>query len=315
MIKQIDSYKDIISKYNFDIYIPKFEQTMCEDELIKILPEFDGWIIGDDPATSKVFEAGLRGKFKAAVKWGVGVDNVDLEACEKLNIPITNIPGVFGEEVSDIALGYLLCLSRELNLIDKKNRMGKWYKPTGITLTNKKVCLLGFGDIGRCTARKLLTFGLDVYVYDPGFYLDSNRKIFCSYNSNLVIDNNFNKIKLKTLDECFDQADFIICTCSLNNSTYHIVNKNNILKSKKGVIIINVARGLIVSESDVIDLMEEGFIKSVGFDVFENEPLDINNSLLKFEQNIFGSHNGSNTKEAVDKVSLIALEKIFNFLK
>ena len=314
MIKQIDSYKDLLSKYNFEIHIPKFTQIMKEQELIKLLPEFDGWIIGDDPATKKVFESGLKGKFKAAVKWGVGVDNVDFEACKDLNIPITNTPGVFGEEVSDVALGYLLCLSRELNLIDKKNRIGEWYKPVGMSLSNKKVCLLGFGDIGRCTAKKLLAFGLDVSVYDPGFSYDSNNKIICNYNKDLIIGEDLNKIKLLDLDECLNQADFIICTCPLNDSTHHIVNKNNILKSKKGVIIINVARGSVVSESDVVELLEEGFIKSVGFDVFENEPVNLSNPLLKFEQNILGSHNASNSKEAVNKVSLIALEKIFNYL-
>ncbi len=314
MIKQINLFNEYILKYDFDIYIPEFTQTLSEEKLIDLLPQFDGWIIGDDPATRKVFESGIKGKFKAAVKWGVGVDNVDFEACKEFKIPITNTPGVFGEEVSDVVLGYLLCLSRELNVIDKKNRLGEWYKPSGMSLSNKKVCLLGFGDIGRCTGKKLLTFGLNVSVYDPGFIYNSENKIICNYNKDLFIGEEFNKIKLSDLDGCFDQADFIICTCPLTESTYHIVNKNNILKCKKGVIIINVARGQVVSELDVIELLKEGYIKSVGFDVFENEPVNLSSPLLEFEQNMCGSHNASNTKEAVYRVSLLALDKMNYFI-
>ncbi len=92
------------------------------------------------------------------------------------------------------------------------------------------------------------------------------------------------------------------------------MNKSNITKCNKGVKIINVGRGPVINELDVYELLETGFIDSIGFDVFEKEPLDINNPLRKYPQNIFGSHNGSNTIEAVDKVSKIAIQKIFDYL-
>ncbi len=86
------------------------------------------------------------------------------------------------------------------------------------------------------------------------------------------------------------------------------------MKAKKGVKIINVARGSIVKEDDIVDLLEKGFISSVGFDVFEIEPLPLNSKLRDFDQNLYGSHNGSNTIEAVDRTSIIAIEKINDFL-
>jgi D-3-phosphoglycerate dehydrogenase len=314
MIKQFKDYENIIKSYNTEIFIPNFTQTLSENELCEMLPQYDGWIIGDDPATYKVFKAGLNGKLKAVVKWGVGIDNIDLEAIKELKIPFTNIPGVFGEEVSDVAIGYLLCLTRQLHQIHFNNILNnQWFKPCGISLSNKKVCLLGFGDIGRATARKLLSFNLNVFVSDPGFS-KINNEIICNYNKNIIIDNNLNKIELDTLDNCLIDADFIICTCPLIPETYHIINKKNILKAKRGVIIINVARGPVVCETDVVELLDEGYIKSVGFDVFEEEPFNVLNPLIKFKQNIYGSHNGSNTKEAVDKVSKIAIEKIYEFL-
>ena len=313
MINQSKRYDELYKKHNLEIVIPNFTQTLTEDELCDLLPNFDGWIIGDDPATRRVFEAGIKGKLKAAVKWGVGVDNVDFEACKELNIPIDNIPGVFGEEVSDVALGYLLCLTRGLHLINKKHENNEWYKPSGNTLTNKKVCLVGFGDIGRCVARKLLAFNLDVHVSDPGFIYQDD-KIVCKYNKNLSINPILQNVKLDNLDNCIKDTDYIISTCPLNKFTHHLINKENILKSKKGVKIINVGRGPVICEKSVIELLEEGFIDSVGFDVFEEEPLSKDNKLRNFKKNIFGSHNGSNTIEAVDRVSKIAVEKICKFL-
>ena len=93
-----------------------------------------------------------------------------------------------------------------------------------------------------------------------------------------------------------------------------MINKEVIKLANKGVIIINVARGPIVVEEDVIELLDEGHIKSVGFDVFEVEPLPKNNKLLNYEQNIYGSHNGSNTVDAVLKTSKLAINKLYYFL-
>ena len=170
MINQINNLQEEIKKYDFEIFIPEFTAIMSENELCKIIGNYDAWIIGDDPCTEKVIKAGKKGKLKALVKWGVGVDNVDFDACKKYGIPVTNTPGMFGEEVSDIALNYLLTLTRETHIINKKVREGIWYKPAGRTLTNRKVALVGFGDIGRCAdyskATKLLNWQPEINLED-----------------------------------------------------------------------------------------------------------------------------------------------------
>lgn len=321
MIKRIHHYKDLLLRANIKIDIPEFTQVLSEDELINLVPKYDGWIIGDDPATKKVFEAGKKGKLRACVKWGVGTDNVDFKACRELDIPVTNIPNVFGEEVSDVAIGYLLSLSRQLHIIHNHNLKNKWVKPAGMSLTGKKACLIGFGDIGCCIARKLLAFKLEVFVSDPAFSKSKEGNIILNYGHGPKFGEDTNKyvelkkVKIKELDECLDNADFIIVSCPLNKHTYGLINKTNILKTKKGVVIINVARGPIVVEKDVVELLEISHISSVGFDVFMEEPLSENNLLRQYPQNIFGSHNGSNTVEAVDRVSEIAIGKISGFLK
>lgn len=313
MMKMIKKYDELFKTNNMTYYCPEFTQVMTEEALMIILKNYDGWIIGDDPATKRVFESGIKGKLKAAVKWGVGVDNVDFEACKELGIPITNIPNVFGEEVSDVALGMLLNLTRKLHEINDQTKNGKWFKPAGNSLSNKKVCLIGFGDIGRSTARKLLAFNLNVFVSDPGFE-KVNNEIICKYNSNIIVPQSVQNVNITTLDVAIDNADFIIATCALNKHTHHLVNKDNIIKAKKGVKIINVARGPVVKEADVVELLENKFISAVGFDVFEIEPLPLESRLRDFPQNFFGSHNGSNTIEGVDRTSKIAIGKMVEFL-
>ena len=317
MINRISEYKNLIKKYNFKIEIPNFQQIMNEEELCEIIGNYDGWIIGDDPASRKVFEKGKTGNLKACIKWGVGTDNVNFDACRDLNIPITNIPQVFGEEVSDIAIGYLLCLTRKLHLINDGHKNNEWLKPIGETLVGKKVCLVGFGDIGRCIARKLLAFKLDIWVSDPAFSnttIDVLKKTGYGAGDIQINLETLENCKFDNLNNCLENSNYIICCCPLNNNTFHLINKEKILLCKKGVKIINVGRGPVICEKDVCDLLESEFIDSVGFDVFEEEPLSKENNLRNYKQNIFGSHNGSNTIEAVDKVSKIALEKLYNFL-
>ena len=103
--------------------------------------------MGDDPATDKVLKSGKKGKLKALVKWGIGVDNIDIDACKRLEIKFSNTPDIFGDEVADIAIGYMIALSRNTFLIDREIRKGNWVKPTGSSLKGKTVGILGLGDI------------------------------------------------------------------------------------------------------------------------------------------------------------------------
>lgn len=299
MLKRIDEFRAIFEAKGIELVLPNVVQTLTEDELLEIIPNVDGWIIGDDPATEKVFTAGVNGKLKAAVKWGVGVDNVDFKACEKLGIPITNTPNMFGAEVATLAVNYVLGLSRQTFYIDREIRKGNWIKPAGRSLKNKNIALIGFGDIGKSTAKFLQAFEMNITVYDPFAKPNEIEK------TNYCFESFPNKI---------EDADYVITTCALNTSTYQMINYDSISKMKKGVCIINVSRGGIIDESAVIDGLNSGHIDSVALDVFENEPLSINSPFIKMEKCILGSHNGSNTIEAVQRASNQAIEYLFNFL-
>ncbi len=297
MLGMIDEFKPIFKKYGAEITTPKVIQTLSEDELIKLVPDHDGWIIGDDPATRSVFKAGSQGRLKAAVKWGIGVDNVDFSACEEFSIPITNTPNMFGNEVADIAMGYVTALARQTFEIDREIRAGGWPKPCGISLKGKNVALVGFGDIGKATAKRLLAAEMNVIAYDP----------FAETSPDLPVP-------IYTWPERINEADFIILTCSLTETSKHMINSKIFEIVKPGVRIINVGRGPVICETDLIRALESGKVHSAALDVFEEEPLPLNSPLRQCPHCVFGSHNSSNTFDAVKRTSLEAIKKLFDFL-
>ena len=299
MLKQIELFRKQFEDKGVELVIPNVVQTLTEDELKELLPKMDGWIIGDDPATEAVFEAGKKGNLKAAVKWGIGVDNVDFSACERLGIPIINTPNMFGEEVASVAVGYVLGLARNLFEIHEGVKSGNWPKPTGMSLRDKTVALVGFGDIGKSTAQFLKAMHMKIMVYDP--YADKSEEEVNSFD--------FLEWPNKVED-----ADFVVTTCALTKETKHMVNREIIFKLKQGVKLVNVSRGGIIDENALIDALKSKKVSGAALDVFETEPLPMDNPLRTFENCIFGTHNGSNTLEGVIRASNKAIEKLFSFL-
>ncbi|AFK05422.1 D-isomer specific 2-hydroxyacid dehydrogenase NAD-binding protein [Emticicia oligotrophica DSM 17448] len=299
MLKRIDEFRSFFEEKNIELIIPNIVQTLSEEELEEILPTVDGWIIGDDPASERVFTAGKKGKLKAAVKWGVGIDNVDFAACKKLGIPIINTPNMFGAEVATVATSYVLGLARQTYFIDREVRKGNWVKPAGRSLSGLVVGLIGFGDIGKATARFLKGFDMKINIYDP--FVNKEESDLQNYN-------------FLSFPEKIEEADFVITTCALTPSTRNMVNADIINNMKDGVYIINVSRGGIVNEADLLVALQSGKVEAAALDVFETEPFPIDSGLREFDKCIFGTHNGSNTIEGVRRASHQAISYLFEFL-
>lgn len=298
MLGMIDEFRPMFAGKKIALEAPNVVQTMSEDELCEMLPGVDGWIIGDDPATARVLEAGAAGKLKAIVKWGVGVDNVDFEAARRLQLPSTNTPGVFGNEVADVAMNYVGGLARETFLIDREIRTNHtWPKPRGISLTGRTAGIVGFGDIGRQTARRLIASGLEIYAYDPAYEPVPGLEV-----------------KPKSWFDGVEDCDFLVFTAPLNSATHHMFNEEVLASCKPGVRIVNVGRGPVIKEAALLAGLETGQVHSAALDVFEVEPLPKNNKLRAYDRCIFGSHNGSNTQDAVRRVSRQAIAHLFDFL-
>ncbi|NKC00884.1 MAG: phosphoglycerate dehydrogenase [Pseudomonadales bacterium] len=296
MIGQQTLFKDLFDNHGWTVVAPKFEQTLSEDELVELVPQFDGWIIGDDPATERVVIAGSSGRLRAAVKWGVGTDNVNFDAFAALEIPVANTPGMFGSEVADIATGYVIGLARETFLIDREVRVGHWPKPSGISLAGKKVGVVGFGDIGTQTVRRLSACGMSVAVYDP------------------FVDSVPDRVELRLWPTGVGDLDFIVFTCALTEANRFMLNEKVLANCKMGVRIVNVARGPLIDEASLIEAQKRGHVHSCALDVFESEPLALQSPLKDNPRNILGSHNASNTIDAVVRTSAIAIEQLATYL-
>jgi D-3-phosphoglycerate dehydrogenase len=206
---------------------------------------------------------------------------------------------MFGTEVAELAVAYMIGLVRQTYFIDRQIRQGNWAKPTGISLEGKCAAIIGLGDIGASTAKRLRAFGMKLHGYDPRSSLDITE---------LFVDE-----RLRFPDR-IHEADFLILACSLNESTRHIINARTIELLKDGVYLVNVSRGPLVDEQSLVAALSSGKIAGAALDVFEQEPLPAGSPLRNFEQCIFSSHNGSNAVEAVLRASHRAMELLFAFL-
>ena len=300
MIGMLDHFAARFAELGWSVDAPEVIQTLSEPELLKRLPDYEGWIIGDDPATRAVLAAGQAGRLRACVKWGVGVDNVDFEAARELGIPAINTPRMFGAEVADVATGYLIGLARQLFRIDRVVRSGGWAKPAGRSLAGTTAALVGFGDIGRALARRLLALDIRVRVYDPCFEPAPGLEA----------------VEPRRWPDGIHDVDAILLACSLTPESHHLLDAESFRRLKPGVWLVNVSRGALVDEAALCDALESGRVGAAALDVFECEPLPRNARLRGFEERvIFGSHNASNTREAVIRASERAIECLAEFLQ
>lgn len=311
-------WKEFFIEKKIKVECVETKQTLTEEELVDLISQnnYDGWIVGDDPVNETVIKTCIQNGLKAIVKWGVGTDNIDFDAAEKWGIPIQNTPGMFGKEVADVALGYLINLSRCLSPIDSSVKNGEWYKPVGSSLANKKVAVIGLGDIGLEVCRRCIACGMNVWGFDP-VLLKKNKLSRKIWKLNKLINNdNVGKIKIAELSHTIVDADWVIVCAALTPSSHHMINRGLLLKTKPDVGIINVSRGPVVDEESVVQLMNEGHVRYCGLEVFETEPLSLDSPLrnLPHDRCMWGTHNGSNTLEAVDRTTRKAVNILCQML-
>lgn len=297
MLGQFDRFVEFAAARGLRLHRAEVTQVLSEEELCALLPDYDGWIIGDDPATRHVFETAQKGRLTAAVKWGIGVDNVDFAACKDLGIPIINTPMMFGAEVADVATAFVIGLARELFTIDRGVRAGNWPKPAGISLLDKRVGVIGLGDIGRNTVSRMQALGMKVVAYDPGVEGDAG----------------FAGLERAAWPAAVEDLDFLVFTCALNKHNFHMLDADVLARCKPGVRIVNVARGPLIDEAALVAALQSGHVYSAALDVFEVEPLALDSPLRAMDRCIFGSHNGSNTIDGVIRASHTAIERLAGF--
>lgn len=298
--KTIDNYQNIFRENDIEIDLPPVIQALKESDLIKIIEKYDGVIAGDDEITLRVLQKAKR--LKVISKWGIGIDAIDIKSAENLGIKVFNTPNVFGDEVADIVMGYIILLARKIHLIDKKVRVGDWNEAQiqGISLRNRTLGVIGIGSIGRSVMERAGSAGMNILGYDI-FPID---RAFAEKNS----------VKQVELDILLKESDFISLNCNLTDSNFHMIGEQEFDIMKDGAYLINTSRGPLIDEKALIRALRTGKIAGAALDVFEKEPLPDDSPLRTFENCILGAHNSSNTIDAVLRVNDLAIENLLKGL-
>jgi D-3-phosphoglycerate dehydrogenase len=272
---------------------------LSKDELIAIVGDYDGLAIRSSTKVTKdVLAAATR--LKVVGRAGIGVDNVDVPAATNRGIVVMNTP--FGNSITtaEHAIALMFALARQLPEADASTQAGKWEKNRfmGVEVTGKTLGLIGAGNIGSIVADRALGLKMKVVAYDP--FLTPER----------AQDLGVEKV---TLDELLARADFITLHTPLTDSTRNILSRENLAKAKKGVRIVNCARGGLIDEAALKEALESGHVAGAALDVFAEEPAT-NNPLFGTPNLISTPHLGASTDEAQVNVAIQVAEQMADFL-
>ncbi len=294
----IDEFADRFAEHDIAYDVPDVDQQLSEDELLSTIDRYDGVIAGDDRFTARVLESADR--LKVIAKWGIGVDDIDLEAAEEQGIAVYNTPGAFADEVADVVVGYTIMLTRELHRIDDAVRNGDWYCPRGVSLRDKTFGVVGVGNIGSTVARRADALGMDVLGHDVEPLPDD-----------LVADVD---ITATDLPDLLERSTVVSLNCALTPETRGMIGRSELDLLGPDGYLINTARGGLVDQDALVAALREDRISGAGLDVFAEEPLPPENPLTEMENVVLGSHNAQNTVEAVDAVNRRAVENLIDGL-
>lgn len=269
-------------------------QQLTADEIARVLPGAATIIAGDDVIDRGALAAAKAAGLRAVIKWGIGTDSIDKVAAAELAIPVYNTPGVFGEEVADLALSYLLMLVRGLHRMDRSVRDGGWLKIEGRSLHVMTAGIVGLGSIGQAIARRCAACGMRVVGCDP-----------VAIDAATLARSSLTQLPF---DDLLAAADVVILASALTPDNRHLMNERAFSLMKPGSYVVNVGRGPLIDETALVAALASGRVAAAGLDVFETEPLAAASPLRDFDQCVFGTHNGSNTIDAVDRVNRMTVE-------
>ena len=268
-----------------------------KEELIDYIKDADGVILGLEPFDEDVIKQ--CSNIKIVSKYGVGLNNIDLEACKRNDITIGWTGGVNKLSVSEMTLGYMLMLARNLYVTSNELKNGIWNKSGGFQLSGKTVGIIGVGHIGKDLIRLLKPFGCKILVNDI-----INQDDY--YKENSVIE--------ASKDEIYKNSDFITIHTPYDASTKNMINKETLSLMKSSAYVINSARGGIINENDLKYALQNSIIAGAAIDAYVEEP-PADKELISLPNLICTPHIGGNAKEAVEAMGMSAIKHLVEYFK
>ncbi|WP_335871232.1 C-terminal binding protein [Bacillus sp. 2205SS5-2] len=284
--------KDVLSPFSMNLC--EIQVSTNADELMKAVQDADAVLVRQAVLNKKVIEAMRR--CKIIVRYGVGVDNIDLIAAKRKRIYVANVPDYGSEEVADHALALMLSVARRTVTRDRDVKNGRWNigaREPIHSFNGKTLGIIGYGQIGRIFHRKVSGLGFSkVLVYDP-YLMDTNTNVI--------------KVELETLCR---QADFISIHSPLTGKNHRLMDGDMISLMKPTSILVNTSRGGLIDEEALVEALETDQIFGAGLDVFETEPPDYSSPLFHMRNVVVSDHTGWYSEESLQKLQKKAAQEI-----
>jgi D-3-phosphoglycerate dehydrogenase / 2-oxoglutarate reductase len=288
---------ELLDGLGINFMINPLNKKLTEDELAEMVDDFDVIIAGTEQITKTVMDRASNLKMISRV--GIGLDSVDLLEAKKQGISVSYTPDAPAPAVAEMTIGLMLTLLRSTHLSNMEMHKGNWHRFFGRRLSEITIGIIGVGRIGTLVLQHLQGFGT------PKILLNDINPIY-------KLSQELCNIKWVDKEEIYKQADLITIHTPLNNQTINMVKKEQLLNMKKEAIIINTARGGIINEQDLYDVMKAGSLNGAAIDVFDFEPY--NGNLQEIQRCILTSHMGSMSVDCRTRMEIEATEEAIRFL-
>jgi len=266
-----------------------------EADTLALVGEIDGYICGDDQITRRVLEK-ARPRLQVLSKYGIGVDKIDVASCTEFGLPVLFTPGVNHTTVAEHTLLLLLALEKNLLFHTDSTRAGGWKRRTGHEVLGKTLGIVGLGRIGKELAIRARAFGMSVIGFDV--YWDD--KFAAAHGVQ----------RAAALDDLYRVADYVSLHTNLTPETREMISAQSFPKMKRGVLILNCARGEIVHTGDLVEALKSGQVGGYGADVLDQEPPPPDHPLLRLPNVVITPHIGSRTHESVQRQAVAAVRNL-----
>lgn len=273
-------------------------KPLKSEQLREYLVGVDGLIAGLDEIDREALEAAPD--LRVIARYGVGYNNVDLEAASKQGIIVTNTPGANAISVAELTVALILNMMRPIIPAVRGTKEGDWPRFKGFSLEGKTIGLLGLGAIGKETAKRLVGFGCKIMAYDV--YPD--EKFAAEY-----------QIEMSILEDVIGKSDIVSLHLPGTPETKEIVNAEFLNKMKTGAWLVNTARGDLIKEEDLVQALQTGKLRGAAIDVYLQEPPERENPLLALDQVITTPHMGAHSDSATNAMGRMALDECLRVLR